>query len=81
MKPVSKKNGFFNTRKKVRVTDGRNFSPMSNLAKNEKLDPKRVHDDGGCVGHGFTNRGSCGNLVDSYMGNNMGRVSVDQILR
>ena len=80
IKTVSKKTGFSNTRKKVRVTDWRIFPLTSNLSKNEKLDPKRVHDGGGCVSHNGINRGPCRNLADSCTGNNMGRASVDQIL-
>ena len=81
IKPVSKKNGFFMYSENG-TGDGRTLTfSTSNLAENEKLDPKRVHDGRGCVGHNGIDRESCRNLVDSYTGNNMGRVSVDQILR
>ena len=64
------------------MTDGQIFfSLTSNLAKNEKLHPKRVHDGGGCVTHSIINRGSCRNLVDSNTGKDMGRFTVEQILR
>ena len=49
------------------------------LAKITNLNPSRVHDGGGCVGGGIGNTGSTTNLLDSYTGNNMGRVTVEQI--
>ena len=49
------------------------------LAKIANLNPSRVHDGGGCVGGGTGNTGSNTNLLDSYTGNNIGRVTVEQI--
>ena len=55
--------------------------PNVNLAKIQKLHPNRVHNGGGCVGDCLIYRGSNTNLLDSNTGNNMGRVTVNQILR
>ena len=67
--------------KKVRLTDGRKKVPTLNLAKIKKLHPNRVHNgDGGCLGDGLTYRGSSTNLPDGNKGNNMGHVTVEQIL-
>ena len=53
--------------KKVRATEGRNNFPMPILAKTESLSPNQVHDDGGYIGGGISNRGSNTNLLDSYI--------------
>ena len=49
------------------------------LAKIKNLNPNRVHDDGGYAGGGISHRGSNRNLLDSNTGNNMGRVTAEQI--
>ena len=49
------------------------------LVKITNLNPSRVHDGGGCVGDGIDDRGLNKNLLNSYTGNNMRRVTVKQI--
>ena len=53
--------------------------PTPILAEIKNLNPNRVHDGGGYAGGGISHRGSNRNLLDSYMGNSMGHVTVKQI--
>ena len=49
------------------------------LGKITNLNTSRVHYGCGFVGGGIENKGSNTNLLDSYTGNNMRRVTVEQI--